>query len=89
MELVQNVSNYIILMHFKVLQLVTLGWSSDDMNCFTQNAIFTLILKISSSTSNFMQREYKINVDNGNILGVNSIRVYTLSIGRSFYYIAI
>ena len=30
MELVQNVSNYIIRMHFKVLQLVTLGWSSDD-----------------------------------------------------------
>ena len=35
------------------------------MKCLTQNTIFNLILKISNSTCNFMQREYKISVDNG------------------------
>ena len=72
MELVQNVSNYIIRMHFKVLQLVTL-------NCFTQNTILTLILKISSSTWNFMQRDYKISVDNCQYFRSKLYyRVYTL-----------
>ena len=31
------------------------------MKCFTQNTIFKLILKISSSTWNLVQREYKIS----------------------------
>ena len=49
------------------------------MRCFTQNTIFKLILKISSSTWNFMQREYKINVDNGQYFRSKLYyRVYTL-----------
>ena len=43
--------------------------------------IFKLILKISSSTWNFIQREYKISVDNGQSFRSNFFtyyRVYTL-----------
>ena len=69
------------------------------MKCFTLNTIFKFILKISSSTGNFMQREYKISVDNGQYFRSNSYRkliffmyyrMYTtLKHVRSFYYIAI
>ena len=44
------------------------------MKCFKQNTIFKFILKISISTGNFMQREYKISVDNGQYFRSNSYR---------------
>ena len=54
--------------------LVIISFSRDKM--FYTEHDFQLILKISSSTWNFMQREYKISVDNDQYFRSNSYRIF-------------